>query len=42
MQITKYEVLGKLPDPFTFKNGEKVKTPADWRARRQEDRKSVV
>ena len=42
MQITKYEVLGKLPDPFTFKNGEKVKNAADWRARREEMYDDVI
>lgn len=36
LNVTKFEVLDKLPDPFTFKNGEKVKNTADWRARRAE------
>lgn len=36
LQITKYDVLGKLPDPFIFKNGEKVKNIDDWEKRREE------
>ena len=36
LNVTKFEVLDKLPDPFTFKNGEKVKITADWRVRRAE------
>jgi len=34
--ITKYEVLSKLPDPFTFMDGSKVKTHDDWSRRREE------
>ena len=30
LKIEKYEVLGKLPDPFTFEDGRKVKTGSDW------------
>ncbi|MBR5680730.1 MAG: hypothetical protein IKX19_08750 [Clostridia bacterium] len=36
MKITKYEVLGKLPDPFTFADGRKVRNTADWEERRRE------
>ena len=36
IRITNYEVLGKLPDPFTFADGSKVKTQADWELRRKE------
>ena len=36
MKITKYETLGKLPDPFTFEDGEKVLTIADWERRKRE------
>jgi pimeloyl-ACP methyl ester carboxylesterase len=28
--------INSLPDPFTFLNGKKVKTPADWQKRRAE------
>ncbi|MBQ8611026.1 MAG: acetylxylan esterase [Oscillospiraceae bacterium] len=42
MQVTDYKVLGRLPDPFTFKNGEKVKNTADWRARRAELYEDVI
>lgn len=36
IRITEYKVLGKLPDPFTFEDGSKVKTPEDWKKRRRE------
>ncbi len=36
MKITKYEVLGKLPDPFTFADGTKVRNTADWEKRKRE------
>ncbi|MBE6551874.1 MAG: hypothetical protein E7665_07050 [Ruminococcaceae bacterium] len=42
MKITSYEVLGKLPDLFTFDNGEKVKTLEDWEKRRKEIYKTAV
>ena len=42
LKVTKYEVLGKLPDIFTFEDGTKVKTQADWEKRRKEIYKYVV
>lgn len=42
MKITSYDVLGKLPDPFLFEDGRKVKTTEDWRERRKELLKTVV
>lgn len=42
LTITKYEPLGKLPDPFLFDDGHRVTDPAEWAARRQELYKSVI
>ena len=36
IKVTDYKVLGKLPDPFTFNDGTKVKTREDWQKRRGE------
>ncbi|MBQ2724993.1 MAG: hypothetical protein IJF78_04730 [Clostridia bacterium] len=36
MKITSLEVLGKLPDPFTFEDGRKVLSVSDWEERRKE------
>ncbi len=36
LQVTRYEVLDPLPNPFKFNNGSMVKTPADWRRKREE------
>ena len=36
LHVTKYEVLGKLPDLLTFEDGTPVKTPDDWQMRRGE------
>jgi len=42
MKITSYEVLGKLPDLFTFEDGSKVTSVADWELRRKELLKTAV
>ena len=42
MKITSYEVLGKLPDLFTFEDGSKVTSVADWKSRRKELLKTAV
>ena len=42
LKVTEYEVKGNLPDLFTFKNGEKVKTAEDWRKRRAEMYQDVI
>lgn len=36
IEITKYERLGELPDPFIFRDGTRVKSAADWPRRRAE------
>ena len=30
IQITEFDLLGKLPDPFLFNDGSRVKDAADW------------
>lgn len=42
IQITKYEVLGNLPDPFLMKDGTRITDPAQWEARRAEMYKDVI
>ena len=42
MKITSYEVLGKLPDLFTFEDGRKVQSLDDWNERRKELYKTAV
>ena len=42
MKITSYEVLGKLPDLFTFDDGRKVRSLDDWAERRKELYKTAV
>ena len=42
LHVTKYEVLGKLPDLLTFEDGTPVKTPDDWQLRRGEIYKTAV
>lgn len=42
LKITKYELLGKLPDPFLFDGGTRVRTPADFEKRRAEMYASAV
>ncbi|MBE6585590.1 MAG: hypothetical protein E7645_03585 [Ruminococcaceae bacterium] len=42
LHVTKYEVLGKLPDLFTFEDGTPVKTRDDWEMRRGEIYKTAV
>lgn len=42
LHVTKYEVLGKLPDLFTFEDGTPVAAPADWPRRRGELYKTAV
>lgn len=40
--VVKYELLGKLPNPFIFNNGRMVKTVEDWQERRKEIYENVV
>lgn len=42
IKITKYDLAGKLPDPFVFNDGTPVKTAEDWKKRRQEIYKTAV
>ena len=42
LQVTSYEVLGKLPDVFTMDNGEKLTDPSRWSERRAEIYKTAV
>lgn len=42
IKVTKYEVMGKLPDPFLFDDGTRVKTKEDWEKRRREMYKTAV
>lgn len=36
INVTKYELMGKLPDPFLFNDGTRVRTTDDWAKRRKE------
>ena len=36
IQITEYELMAKLPDPFKFTDGSRVKTREDWSKRKEE------
>ncbi|MBR6921396.1 MAG: hypothetical protein IKH51_04310, partial [Clostridia bacterium] len=42
LKITDYKLLGKLPDPFVFDNGKRLKTPDQWEMRRAEIYKTAV
>ena len=36
LEITRHELIDKLPDPFVFNDGTKVQTKEDWERRRAE------
>lgn len=42
LKITEYKVLGELPDPFLFDNGNYVKTENDWYERKKEIYKTAI
>ena len=42
LELCEYKVLGQLPNPFLFKNGETVRTISDWARRRKELYESAV
>ena len=42
IQITEYNLLGKLPDPFLFNDGSRVKDVSDWTKRREEIYDSAI
>ncbi len=42
LEITKYELIDKLPNPFIMNDGSEVKTKEDWQRRREEIFKTAV
>ncbi len=42
LNVTSYEEIAKLPDPFLFEDGTRVKTKEDWALRRGELLKTAV
>lgn len=42
IKITKLNVLGELPDPFRMNNGERIRRPDQWPARRAEIYKTAI
>ena len=42
LEVTSYEVLGKLPDLFQMDDGTRLTNPADWEKRRAEIYKTAV
>ena len=42
MQITEYNVLAPLPNPFMLEDGTEVRTEGDWQKRRQELMENTV
>ena len=42
IEVTKYDVLGSLPNPFLMENGEIADTPQKWEQRRREIYKTAV
>lgn len=42
IKVTKYEVLGKLPNPFIFEDGTVADTAEKWRERRAEMYQDVI
>ncbi len=42
LKLYDYKVLGKLPNPFLFDNGELVKSLEDWNLRREEIYRTAV
>lgn len=42
VEVTSYEVLGKLPDLFQMDDGTRLTNPADWEKRRAEIYKTAV
>ena len=42
LEVTSYEVLGKLPDLFQMEDGSRLTDPADWEKRRAELYKTAV
>lgn len=42
IELTKYELIDPLPNPFLFRDGSFVKTKEDWQRRRKEIYENVV
>ena len=42
IKILEYNLRGKLPDPFVFENGERLKDKSDWEKRKREIYKSAI
>ena len=42
LNIVQYNVLGKLPDPFLFRDGTRVQTKEDWERRKKEFYQDVI
>lgn len=42
LNVTEYQVLGKLPDPFVFDDGTRVQAKEDWEKRRKEIYRTAV
>ncbi|MBP5767388.1 MAG: hypothetical protein J6X47_10455, partial [Clostridia bacterium] len=42
LNIESYEVVGKLPDPFLFDDGTRVKDVSEWPRRRAEMFRTAV
>ncbi|MBQ9070953.1 MAG: hypothetical protein IJY23_06390 [Clostridia bacterium] len=42
IEITNYELLGKLPNPFIFDDGKEMVSPVEWPRRRKEIYKSAI
>jgi hypothetical protein len=42
LNVTGYEVLGKLPDPFVMDDGRRISDPSEWEARRAEIYRTAV
>ncbi len=42
LQITRYELLGELPDPFTSDSGKRLTDPSEWAERREEIYRTAI
>ena len=42
IEITQYELMGELPNPFIFNDGTELTDPADWARRRAEIYKDAI
>ena len=42
VDVIKYDLMSKLPDPFFFNDGRRVESTEDWEERRKELYEKVV